>query len=107
MKRRIAIKFLAAGGGLLGARALFAQEKLAFDHRYAAWDALLKRHVDRVARLPMEAWVEDVRLENRYNRLVVYRAGFVHSATRYFGRKPKARSVNPTCGCNAPVVFCR
>jgi len=45
MKRRIAIKFLAAGGGLLGARALFAQEKLAFDHRYAAWDALLKRHV--------------------------------------------------------------
>lgn len=44
-----------------------------------------------VQRLPMEAWVEDVRLENRYNRLVVYRAGFVHSATRYFGRKPKAR----------------
>lgn len=44
-----------------------------------------------VQRLPAEAWAEDLRVDNRYNRLLVYRANFVHSATRYFGRKPKAR----------------
>ncbi len=44
-----------------------------------------------VSQLPLEAWVEDVRVDNRFNRLLLYRADIVHSATRYFGRKPKAR----------------
>lgn len=44
-----------------------------------------------VTKLPLEAWVEDVRVDNRFNRLLLYRADIVHSATRYFGRKPKAR----------------
>ena len=44
-----------------------------------------------VSRLPPEAWAEDMRVDNQYNLLLVYRANFVHSATRYFGRKPAAR----------------
>lgn len=35
--------------------------------------------------LPLEAWQEDVRIENRFNRIVLYRADLVHSATGYFG----------------------
>lgn len=44
-----------------------------------------------VQRLPPQAWAEDLRVDNRYNLLLVYRANLVHSATRYFGRKPAAR----------------
>lgn len=35
--------------------------------------------------LPLEAWQEDVRVENVFNRIVLYRAALVHSATGYFG----------------------
>lgn len=42
-------------------------------------------------KMPLEAWAPEMELENRFNRLVVYRAAFVHSATRYFGRAPKDR----------------
>jgi hypothetical protein len=35
--------------------------------------------------LPPEAWQEDARVENRFNRLLLYRADLVHSASRYFG----------------------
>ena len=38
-----------------------------------------------VQALPLEAWQEDTRVENRYNRIVLYRAELVHSATSYFG----------------------
>jgi hypothetical protein len=38
-----------------------------------------------VAKLPLEAWQEDVRVENRFNRILLYRANLVHSASSYFG----------------------
>jgi Family of unknown function (DUF6445) len=44
-----------------------------------------------VSRLPLQAWAEDLRVENRYNRLVLYRGDLVHSATRYFGVEPRDR----------------
>jgi hypothetical protein len=42
-------------------------------------------------KMPLEAWAPEMELENRFNRLVVYKAALVHSATRYFGREPKDR----------------
>lgn len=39
----------------------------------------------KVRGLPMEAWYEDLRVENVFNRLILYKANFVHSATGYFG----------------------
>jgi hypothetical protein len=35
--------------------------------------------------LPLEAWKEDIRVENKFNRILLYRANLVHSATSYFG----------------------
>ena len=39
----------------------------------------------RVPRLPPGAWVEDVRVDNVFNRILLYKASLVHSATGYFG----------------------
>jgi len=39
-----------------------------------------------VRRLPLDAWQVDVSVDNAYNRLLLYRADLVHSASRYFGR---------------------
>tara|TARA_R110000868_G_scaffold155827_3_gene382433 strand:- start:1127 stop:1786 length:660 start_codon:yes stop_codon:yes gene_type:complete len=38
-----------------------------------------------VRSLPLAAWHEDVRVENRFNRIVLYRSDLVHSASAYFG----------------------
>ena len=38
-----------------------------------------------VRSLPPQAWYEERRVDNRFNRLLVYKAALVHSATRYFG----------------------
>ncbi len=38
-----------------------------------------------VRSLPLAAWLEDVRVENRFNRIVLYRSDLVHSASAYFG----------------------
>ncbi|WP_374350362.1 DUF6445 family protein [Chitinimonas sp.] len=35
--------------------------------------------------LPLQAWHEEARVANRFNRMVLYQANRVHSATRYFG----------------------
>lgn len=35
--------------------------------------------------LPLEAWKEDVAISNSFNRILLYRADMVHSATSYFG----------------------
>jgi hypothetical protein len=35
--------------------------------------------------LPLEAWQEEIRVDNKFNRIVLYRANLVHSATSYFG----------------------
>lgn len=37
------------------------------------------------------SFVEDVRLPHRYNRLLVYRANLIHSATAYCGRTPETK----------------
>lgn len=36
--------------------------------------------------VPTNAFIEDVQVPHRYNRLLVYRANMIHSATRYVGR---------------------
>jgi len=43
------------------------------------------REALNVQTLPLEAWASDVEIENVFNRLVVYKAELVHSATGYFG----------------------
>lgn len=35
--------------------------------------------------LPPQAWQEELRVENRFNRMLLYRANLVHSASSYFG----------------------
>lgn len=35
--------------------------------------------------LPLDAWQEETRIENRFNRILLYRANLVHSASAYFG----------------------
>jgi hypothetical protein len=35
--------------------------------------------------LPLDAWQEELRVENRFNRMLLYRANMVHSASGYFG----------------------
>jgi hypothetical protein len=35
--------------------------------------------------LPLEAWQEETRVENKFNRMLLYRANMVHSASSYFG----------------------
>ena len=39
----------------------------------------------QVSSLPMQAWYEDVRIDNVFNRMILYKANFVHCATGYFG----------------------
>ena len=41
--------------------------------------------------LPPGSFVEDARIDYRFNRLLLYRADLIHSATRYFGRQPEER----------------
>jgi hypothetical protein len=50
----------------------------------------------RVPRLPPGAWVEETRVENVFNRILVYKAAMVHSATRYFGHAPSDRRLTLT-----------
>lgn len=38
-----------------------------------------------------DLFVEDLRIENRFNRLLLYRADLIHSATAYCGRRPQDR----------------
>ena len=44
-----------------------------------------------VTALPLEAWREDVSVPNVFNRLLLYRADLVHSASAYFGLEPRSR----------------
>ena len=50
----------------------------------------------RVQRLPPGAWVEEARVENVFNRILLYKAAMVHSATGYFGRAPADRRLTLT-----------
>ncbi|MFB6889291.1 DUF6445 family protein [Kitasatospora sp. NPDC056327] len=42
-------------------------------------------------RVPADTFTEDVRVPNRYNRLLVYHANLIHSATAYHGLTPEDR----------------
>lgn len=50
----------------------------------------------RVKRLPPTAWVEEGRVDNVFNRLLVYKAALVHSATGHFGETPASRRLTVT-----------
>lgn len=50
----------------------------------------------RVRGLPPGAWVEETRVDNAFNRLLVYKAAMVHSATGYFGQAPADRRLTLT-----------
>jgi len=41
--------------------------------------------------LPPGSFVEDTRIDYRFNRIVLYRADLIHSATRYYGSHPQER----------------
>ncbi|KNX38419.1 DUF6445 family protein [Luteipulveratus halotolerans] len=41
--------------------------------------------------VPPETFVEDVRVDNRFNRLLLYRANMIHSASAYCGTHPLER----------------
>ena len=62
--RRIAIQFVVACAISTGATAVFGQNSLALDTRYAAWDALLKKHVkwaadDKQSRVDYKGFAAD------------------------------------------------
>jgi len=38
-----------------------------------------------VTGLPLDAWVEETRVDNKFNRMLLYKANLVHSASSYFG----------------------
>ena len=44
-----------------------------------------------VGKLPLQAWHPELSIPNVFNRLLLYRADLVHSATAYFGKDPKER----------------
>jgi len=39
-----------------------------------------------VQSLPPQAWYEELQVENRFNRLLLYKSNLVHSASGYFGQ---------------------
>lgn len=41
----------------------------------------------KVRSLPIQAWYEDLRVENVFNRMILYKANIVHCATGYFGKE--------------------
>jgi hypothetical protein len=43
----------------------------------------------KVTKLPPDAWAEEMRVDNVYNRIVLYKASLVHSASGYFGSTPQ------------------
>ncbi len=42
-------------------------------------------------KMPLDAWHEDLVIANAFNRLIVYRADLVHSATGYFGKEHREK----------------
>ncbi|MDK2123693.1 DUF6445 family protein [Parachitinimonas caeni] len=44
-----------------------------------------------VSKLPPQAWHEELRIKNVFNRLLLYKANLVHSATAYFGEAERER----------------
>ena len=66
------------------ATALQAAPTAADARRFGMTVAKLQALLVRDAQRP-ERWIERGRVENRYNRAVLFRSGALHSATRHFG----------------------
>ena len=49
-----------------------------------------------VTSLPLTSWYEEVSVENRFNRIVLYRADLVHSASAYFGSEHADKRMTAT-----------
>lgn len=46
--------------------------------------------------LPKDAWQVDLSLENRFNRLVLFKGNIVHSASKYFGKDKREKRLAVT-----------
>jgi hypothetical protein len=44
-----------------------------------------------VRKMPLEVWEKDVEVENKFNRLFLYKSDMVHSAAGYFGREHRQK----------------
>ena len=58
-------------------------------------------HALGVRSLPRAAWIEDVSVENRFNRIILYRGDLVHSASAYFGFEHSDKRMTATFFWNA------
>lgn len=54
-----------------------------------------------VRSLPRAAWLEDVSVENHFNRIILYRGDIVHSASAYFGSEHSSKRMTVTFFWNA------
>ncbi len=41
--------------------------------------------------MPLDAWEEDVKIENQFNRLILFKGNMVHSASKYFGEEKRTK----------------
>lgn len=41
--------------------------------------------------LPLSAWYKDVSIENKFNRLIIFKGNIAHSASRYFGKEKREK----------------
>lgn len=64
------------------AQRCFARQEweLGAPHRQEPWPGMRS-----AGDLLPQAWHEELRVENRFNRMLLYRANLVHSASSYFG----------------------
>lgn len=46
--------------------------------------------------LPPSAWYEDVSIENRFNRLILFKGNIAHSASGYFGKEKREKRLAVT-----------
>jgi len=70
--------------------------RLRYPNGAAGGNIVLEPHINlkdalKVQRLPPEAWYEDVQIDNKFNRMLLYKANLVHSATAYFGQDKRDR----------------
>ncbi len=46
--------------------------------------------------LPPNSWYEDVAIENKFNRLILFKGNIAHSATGYFGKEKRDKRLAVT-----------
>lgn len=50
----------------------------------------------KTSALPPSSWYEDVSIENRFNRLILFKGNMVHSASGYFGKEKRDKRLAVT-----------